>query len=168
MWRWIGVAVGGVLTLGVVLWLLLVVTLRARIPFVLNAIRRFNRAVVNPRAMRTAGRPGAYAGVVRHVGRSTGTSFETPVGVVETDEGLVIALPYGTSPDWLKNVRAAGSASVHTEGRVVPVTGPELVPREAVGHHFPAKERRSHRLYGVDQFLLLRKVGPDSAMTQRP
>src|SRR5690606_38296959 len=33
-------------------------------------------------------------------------------GVVETERGLVVALPYGTTPDWLKNVTAAGSAEL--------------------------------------------------------
>ena len=39
---------------------------------VIDFQRRANRRVVNPRQMRTAGEPGAYAGIVRHVGRRSG------------------------------------------------------------------------------------------------
>ncbi|MGZ4612806.1 MAG: hypothetical protein ACXV1K_06490 [Kineosporiaceae bacterium] len=51
--------------------------------------------------MRTAGSPGAYASVVRHVGRTSGRRYETPVVPVATDGGFVVPLPYGPGTDWL-------------------------------------------------------------------
>ncbi|NIS36127.1 MAG: nitroreductase, partial [Actinobacteria bacterium] len=59
-----------------------------------------------------------------------------------TAEGLVVALPYGTSPDWLKNVLAAGSAVVEADGRTHHVNDPQVVRTAEVEEHFTAKERR--------------------------
>ena len=52
-----------------------------------NTVRRFNRAFGNPHQMKTAGTPGAYASVIRHVGRKTGRSYETPVVPFATQMG---------------------------------------------------------------------------------
>lgn len=161
MWNWLGLTVAGLLVAGVGLWVALVVSMRTQFAPGLNAIRRMNRRFTNPRVMRTAGKPGAAASVIRHVGRSTGAAYETPIGVLETKDGFVIALPYGTSPDWLRNVRAAGSAVIDTEGRTYPVTDPQIVRAEAVHKYFSGKDRLTHRIYGVDQFLVLLRAGVD-------
>ena len=53
-----------VMALGVVFF----VGMRTKSPTVLHAVRRFNRAFTNPRAMKRAGTPGVRASIVRHVG----------------------------------------------------------------------------------------------------
>lgn len=35
--------------------------------------------------------------VIEHVGRKSGRTYETPIDIVESPTGLLIALPYGTS-----------------------------------------------------------------------
>jgi len=134
------------------------VGMRAKSPPVLNTVRRVNRSVSNPRAMKTAGTPGAYASVIRHVGRTTGQEYETPVGAIATDDGFVIALPYGTQADWLKNVIASGSATIVDEGETYQVDQPEVVLTSEAVQHFPPKEQRAHRLFAVDQTLKVRRV----------
>ena len=163
MWSLIAFSIGGLLLAGFALWLLLVISMRTKFAPFLNAIRRINRVLWNPRAMKVAGRPGAYASVIRHVGRVTGTPFETPVGVIRSEDGFIIALPYGRSPDWLKNVRASGSGVIINEGSSFRVDDPELVSAAPVSRYFSTKDRLVHRLYGVDQFLVLRRVGSDLA-----
>ena len=156
-WLLIAVGVGGA---GLILVLLVfVLGMRAKSPVVLRAVRRFNRRFMNPRQMRTAGRPGAYAGVIRHVGRRSGRVYETPVGPFATDDGFVIALPYGTSSDWVKNVLAAGSATLITEGQAYEVDQPEIVPLGDVVDVLPSKERRNLRLFRVEQALRGRRRG---------
>lgn len=140
-----------------VLWLGFTVSFRTRFAPVQDAIRRLNRRVVNPRQLETAGHPGASASVVHHVGRSSGTPYRTPVVAVPTDDGFVIALPYGPRADWVRNVLAAGAATVQHEGQVVSVDEPELVPAATVDPLFPPGTQRTHRLYGVDDFLVLRR-----------
>ena len=136
-----------------------VLGMRAKSPFVLAAIRALNRRVVNPRQLKTAGRPGAYAGVIRHAGRVSGTAYETPVGPYPTDDGFVIALPYGSGTDWVKNVLAASSATLVTEGETYAVDRPEIVPLADVVAAVPERERRSLRLFRVEQALRLRRTG---------
>lgn len=79
-------------------------------------------------------------------------------GVVETERGLVVALPYGTTPDWLKNVTAAGSAELVFEGETFGVVDPEVVPASETNAHASRVDRFLQRLYGVDQALLLTRV----------
>ncbi len=144
----------GLFTIAIVV----VLGMRARSPRVIDAVRRFARDVGNPWQMRTAGSQGAYASVIRHVGRTSGRSYETPVGAVGTDDGFVIALPYGSHADWLKNVLAAGSATIVHEGHTYRVDQPEVVPIGSAQIHFSASDQRSHRLFGVDQCLRVRRV----------
>lgn len=146
---------GGIAAAVGVLAAAFVVSFRTKFGPVQRAIRRLNRAFTNPRQLRTAGQPGAYAGVVHHVGRRSGTAYRTPVVAVVAGEDLVVALPYGPGADWVQNVFAAGSATIEHEGRTVAVARPRLIPRAAADPHFEAKERRSHRWFGVDDFLVL-------------
>ena len=132
--------------------------MRTKHPSVLRAVRRTNRAFWNPRAMETAGTPGAYASVIRHVGRTSGRDYETPVGAVATDDGFVIALPYGTQADWLQNVLASGRAVIVDEGETHDVDRPEVVDAEEVAAHFSPGDRRAQRIFGVDQALRVRRV----------
>jgi deazaflavin-dependent oxidoreductase (nitroreductase family) len=122
-----------------------------------------SRRWLNPRQMGTAGQPGSYAGIIRHVGRKTGKAYETPVTPVRADDGFVIALPYGRHASWLRNVLAAGSASIVWEGQTYAVERPEVVPTGEVIAHFPNSDRRSFRLMKVDECLRVRTIAVGSA-----
>lgn len=141
---------------------------RWKSPLVVDAVRRVNRAVFNPQMMRTAGMPGAFASVVRHAGRRSGRTYETPVGAVPTDDGFVIALVYGTRPDWVQNLLASGSAVIVHEGRSYHVDQPEIVPRQVVADQFSASDQRGHRVFGVDQCLRVRRVAQPEALPEPP
>lgn len=132
--------------------------MRAKWPPVVDAVRRLNMRVMNPRQMQTAGSPGAYAGILRHTGRTSGTAYETPLGIEPTDDGFVIALVYGDRTQWLKNVLAAGSAEVVVEGSTYQVDQPEVVPVDEVMADFGASDRRLFGLFGVEQCLRLHRV----------
>jgi deazaflavin-dependent oxidoreductase (nitroreductase family) len=138
--------------------LVLLLGIRAKSPFALRVVRAFNRRFANPRQMKTAGKPGAYAGVIRHIGRRSGAIHETPVGPFATDAGFVIALPYGTSSDWVKNVLAAGSATLVTEGQTYEVDQAEIVPLADVEHVVPEKDQRNLRLFRVEQAMRVRRT----------
>jgi deazaflavin-dependent oxidoreductase (nitroreductase family) len=146
------VVVLGVATLGLVFLL----GMRAKSPPVVDAVRRTNRRVFNPVQLRSAGQPGAYASVVRHVGRTSGRPYATPVGAVQTDDGFVIALPYGTRADWVRNVLAAGSATIVHEGRTYDVVGPRVVATSEVLRFFPESDRRGFRVLHIDDTLQVR------------
>ena len=137
------------------------VGMRSKSPAVMGRVRRFNRAVTNPRVLRSAGSPGASAAVIRHVGRVSGRSYETPVGPYAIRDGFMIALPYGPDTDWVRNVLASGSATLVHEGRTVPVHHPEVIPTTEVVRDLPTSEQRTLRLFRVDRCLRVRSV-PES------
>lgn len=162
IWRWTAIGGAGLIAVALALWLFLLVTMRTGYGPALTAIRRFNRRT-NRRVIKTAGTPGASASVIRHSGRTSGNPYETPVGVVDTGDAVLITLPYGTTPDWLKNVKAAGSAEIMHEGRTFLVEHPEVVAAADVASHHSRRERLVQRLYGVDLILHLRKTLPKGA-----
>ncbi len=153
----------GILAIGVVYLL----GMRAKSPLVQGPIIWVSRMFLNPQQMRTAGKPGAYAAVIRHHGRKSGRAYETPVGAVPAGDGFVIALPYGTRANWLQNVLAGGSATIVSEGRTYTVDRPEIVPMEEVEACFSLSDQRGHRLFAVDQCLRVRAVEAEGAAEPR-
>lgn len=161
MWRALRLPVVAVAAAGVVL----VVGMRRKSPVVVDTVRRAGRAM-RPWALRFSGTPGAPASVVRHRGRRSGRTYETPVEAVETEDGFAIALPYGRRADWMKNVLAAGEATIYHEGATVAVDRPEIVPLAAADRFFSAANRRAHRVFGVEECLLVRRVGSGGGAEQ--
>jgi len=149
--------VGTLIGAAVVLLGLLVAGLRWQLGPVVDAVRRVNRSVTNPRVMRTAGSAQTQTSVIAHVGRKSGRAYETPVDIISTTTGLLIALPYGTRVDWLRNVVAAGSATVVTRGDRVDVERPTIVATADVAALIPRRTLRTLRLLGVNQCLHLEK-----------
>jgi deazaflavin-dependent oxidoreductase (nitroreductase family) len=133
-----------------------VLGMRTKSRLVVGPLVALARAVVNPRQMRQAGRPGAYASVIRHRGRRSGRSYETPVGVVRDGDTYLIALPYGQRTQWLRNVLAAGEAVLVTEGRTVRVDRPEVIPARDVADRFSRTDQRMFRLLATTDCLRLR------------
>jgi deazaflavin-dependent oxidoreductase (nitroreductase family) len=162
MVRTIARLVGGVLVVLAATGTVFLVGMRRKSPLVLDTVRRTSRAM-KPLALRSAGTPGAYASVIRHVGRTTGRTYETPIGAVATGDGFVIALPYGPNTDWLKNVLASGSAIIVDEGTTYDVDRPQVVPMADAGHHFSPQDQRAHRMFRVDQCLRVRRVGQNQS-----
>jgi len=83
---------------------------------VTNAVRVFNKYVLNPAMLNLAGRKHWYAALIRHTGRRSGKHYATPVVADRFADGFILPLPYGTGVDWLRNVLAAGRATVRVGG----------------------------------------------------
>jgi deazaflavin-dependent oxidoreductase (nitroreductase family) len=150
----LGLVLAGVAAFGSVL----VLGMRTKWPPVLDRVRRRNRVVLNPEQMKTAGQPGAFAGVLRHTGRISGTAYETPLGTVPIDDGFVIALVYGPRTEWLNNVLASGTTTIVYEGTTYEVDHPEVVPVEEVADAFTRQDQLYHRIFAVESCLLLHRV----------
>ena len=134
--------------------------MRAKWPPVVDMVRRINRRVLNPRQMVTAGQPGAYAGILRHTGRTSGAVYETPLGIERTDDGFAIALVYGARTQWLRNVLAAGRAEVVKDGTTYQVEHPEVVPIADLGAFFNPSDQRMASVFGTTECLRLRVAAP--------
>jgi deazaflavin-dependent oxidoreductase (nitroreductase family) len=154
----------GVVILGIaVLAIAFVVGWRAKSGLVLGPIVWMSKKFMNPLQMRSAGTPGAYASIIRHRGRISGIERETPVGVVADGDAFLIALPYGSRSQWLRNVLAAGSATLVHEGATHTVGRPELIPLATVAGRFPASDQGSFRLLRVEDCLRLRDIEHEEA-----
>jgi deazaflavin-dependent oxidoreductase (nitroreductase family) len=132
---------------------------------VLGVVRRTNKAAWNKQAIRTAGAAGNSTGIVEHVGRTSGNTYSTPVDVIPTDDGFVIVLPYGTQADWVRNVMAHGSATIVHDGARVEVHQPQLRHPDDVGQWFTPSARRTNRLFGIRQCLVVHRRDPAPAPT---
>lgn len=116
-------------------------------------VARLNRIGLNRVTRRVAvWLPGLA--VVVHLGRRSGRSYRTPVNIFPTRDGYVIALTYGPSSDWVRNVLAAGEADLISRRRLMHVTAPRVYrdpSRKAVGR----LARPVLALLRVDYFLVL-------------
>lgn len=54
--------------------------------------------------------------LIRHVGRKSGTVYETPLIVAKTDGGFIIELTYGPDVSWYRNIVAAGECVLIVRG----------------------------------------------------
>lgn len=140
-----------------------VVGWRRKSGLVLGPIVWMSKKVMNPMQMRSAGTPGAYASIIRHRGRVSGTAYETPIGVVADGDAFLVALPYGSRAQWLRNVLAAGSATLVHEGATYRVDRPELIPMATVADRFSSSDQGLFRWLHVDDCLRLRRVEHEAA-----
>ncbi|BBX71852.1 nitroreductase family deazaflavin-dependent oxidoreductase [Mycolicibacterium psychrotolerans] len=117
-----------------------------------DAIRQFNKYVLNPAMLLVAGRRHWYAAVIHHTGRRTGRSYTTPVVAERTPGGVIIPLPYGTGVDWLRNARAAGRATMTVHGESFDVVDPKLIDAATASTQLSARRRRAFQRFGIDHF----------------
>jgi deazaflavin-dependent oxidoreductase (nitroreductase family) len=157
----VGVLAVGLLAIAIVF----VLGVRAKSRLVLGPLFKLQRSMSNPMTMKTAGTAGSSYSVIRHRGRKSGREYETPVGVVAVRDAFLIALPYGSQTNWVRNVLAGGSAGVVHEGRTCAVDRPEVVPMRDVEAAFSTSDRRSFRLFDVRECLRVRRAdsGPHEA-----
>jgi deazaflavin-dependent oxidoreductase (nitroreductase family) len=64
--------------------------------------------------------------VVVHRGRKSGKTFRTPLWAFRRGDGYVIALTYGSTADWVRNVLAAGGCELRTRRRRYQVGNPRV------------------------------------------
>ena len=161
----VAILVGGLFLAVAVIGIVFVAGMRAKSPPILNAVRRSGRATKRI-VLKSSGTPGGIASVIQHLGRTTGPAIRNAgTGPFLTDDGFVIALPYGPNTDWLKNVVANGSATIVHEGSTYQVDQPELVPMSTAAPRFSPKDQRTHRWFHVEHALLVRRAPASSSPT---
>lgn len=137
---------------------ILIVAFRLQARPLVDAVRRFNKAVLNPAMMKLAGSAHWYASVIHHQGRRSGRSYATPVVVEQAGNRFYIPLPYGVT-DWSANVTAAGRCTIEHRGKLYHAEAPTIVPFEQAAPLISARIARSLRLYNVRSFLRLDITG---------
>lgn len=143
-----------VLVLVVAVPLTLLVGTRTQNRTILRAFRRFVSRFLNPRQLQTAGTPGSFAAALHHRGRVSGREYVTPIGATATDGGFLVVLPYGPDTDWLRNLQAAGSATLDFEGDTYAIDEPHVVPIGSTT--LATTEARTITLFGIRSALSVR------------
>lgn len=77
----------------------------------------FIKHTINPIAIRAARRGNGPFSLVEHVGRKSGTRYETPLIVAPVAAGFVAELTYRPSVAWYQNATAAGGCVIRYHGR---------------------------------------------------
>ncbi len=119
----------------------------------LYRMRSFNKRVLNRLTGRIARSSHGVFAIVRHVGRRSGTTYETPIIVVPVSGGFVIALTYGTRIDWYRNVMAAGRCDLIWHQREYAVDQIEPLEMDKALPLFPAMLRLILQVQHVNQFI---------------
>jgi deazaflavin-dependent oxidoreductase (nitroreductase family) len=150
--------VRNVLPYGTLLLVLTVAVFRLEVRPVTDAMRLFNKHIANPRVLKLAGRRHFFVTVIRHTGRRSGREYATPVWAMPTSEGFLISLPFGEGVDWLKNVLAAGRATIETRGESWEVVEPEVIDREVAQPLLAWWVRLMFGLAGFERYLKVKKL----------
>ena len=118
---------------------------------------RFNRLFAN-RLVRPISGWVAMWSIVEHVGRRSGKTFETPVSMFRTSDGVAILLAYGTDTDWVKNLQAADGGRVTMSGKTFRVSNPRIVPTSEAAKSAKSPWRQMMKATGVKYTLLLTRA----------
>ena len=94
--------------------------------------------------------------LVRHVGRKSGKTYETPVILARVPEGFIAELTYGEDVNWYRNIVAAGRCEVMVDGQWHQVTSIEPYPSEAGREAFGIPARWVLHVLQKQEFRLLR------------
>lgn len=95
-----------------------------------------NKRIFNPRELKRGERP-----VLTHVGRSSGTTYRTPLDAHRVDGGFVFICVYGRRSDWVQNVLAAGSASLTIDGATVRLVTPRFISVDDARRRLPERTK---------------------------
>lgn len=114
-----------------------------------------NKRVFNPRAV-----AGGKWPVLTHVGRTSGTTYRTPLDAHPVEGGYLFVLVYGSGADWVRNILAAGSADLRVDGRDHTLTAPRLVDYAEFDEALPAHIARPPKLLRITEFLRM-DLAPD-------
>ena len=101
--------------------------------------------------------------IMRHVGRKSGKTYETPIMLAPVPEGFVAELTYGDRVQWYQNIVAAGRCTVIRGGVETEIVSIEPYPTDAGRRAFGRFERVVLTILRRKEFRLLRAAPPTDA-----
>ena len=94
--------------------------------------------------------------LVRHVGRKSGKTYETPIMLARVPEGFIAELTYGEDVNWYRNIVAAGGCEVFVDGKWHQVSAIEPYSSEAGRDAFGYPAKLVLQVLQKHEFRLLR------------
>jgi len=98
-------------------------------------------------------------GLLTHVGRRSGRTYQTSLGTHPYRDGLLLPLGYGTQTDWYRNVMAAGTCTLAWKGRTYHLERPEVISGPDAMRAWPIRDRILLQLAGIHDFVWLHQSG---------
>ena len=97
-------------------------------------------------------------GLLTHIGRKSGRSYQTSLGVVAYGDGFLVPLTYGPGTDWFRNLSTAGSGTLTWKGQTYQVEQPEILFGTEPMHSWPIRSRIMLQLAGIEEFAWLHQT----------
>jgi hypothetical protein len=100
------------------------------------------------------GRFRAYS-ALKHIGRSSGREYVSPLTAYPLGDGFVMAVLYGEAAkvDWCRNVMAAGRCVLKTGGQEYVLEKPEIIPASKALAAYPLLMRIVYRSRRIQEFM---------------
>lgn len=125
-------------------------------------IRLFNKRVTNPLLQRFAHSARGPFAILRHVGRRSGKTYETPLMVFRTDDGFVIVLTYGPNTDWHRNIQAADRSVLLWHKREYVLQRPEPIDKQAAWRALPPLIKRILQMRSTLNYIQVKSFSSES------
>ena len=90
--------------------------------------------------------------VVRHQGRRSGRTYQTPVQAFATETGFIVAMLFNSNANWALNILGANGGEITKRGHRYAISKPRLRGAEARAG-LPAPFRALMRSLGIEAFL---------------
>jgi deazaflavin-dependent oxidoreductase (nitroreductase family) len=116
---------------------------------------QINKRVFNPRELRRGVRP-----ALTHIGRASRRTYRTPLDAHPVDGGYLFVLVHGPQSDWVRNVLAAGHASLAIDGKEVQLINPRLVDEVEAWQALANTVSRPPRSLRIHDYLRMDLAGP--------
>jgi deazaflavin-dependent oxidoreductase (nitroreductase family) len=109
---------------------------------------KVNKRIFNPRELNKGKRP-----VLIHTGRSSGAAYYTPLDAHAVDRGYIFIVMYGSHCDWVRNILAAGQATLRIDGDEIPLANPRLVETDQAARAFATNPNSTAKLRKKVEYL---------------
>jgi len=123
-----------------------------------------SRSQLNKRAnaifLKISGGPLRAYSLLKHVGRSSGREYATPLTAYPLGDGFVIALLYGdaTNVSWCRNIMAAGTCIIKTRGQEYVLGRPEIISAAQALPAYPPLFRCVYTSLDIQQFVWVHRM----------
>ncbi len=111
-------------------------------------LAQLNKRTFNKLEIKRGKRP-----VLIHVGRSSGTTYHTPLDAHPVDGGYIFIMNYGADSDWVRNILSAGSARLKVGGDEIELESPRVVTKDVALPQLPANTKTPPDFMNVTEFL---------------
>ena len=119
----------------------------------LNGIRIFNKYIFNRITLIVAGKGNVPFSILRHIGRRSGRTYQTPVLASYIGEMVLIPLSYGENVDWLRNTLARGGCELRWRNKWMRAINPLVIDSQTAFAILPEKRRKLFERFKLEKFL---------------